>query len=186
MAVIVREIRSDDLEQIMEWRMDPDITKFMNTNPKLTIEGQKKWFEKIKTDDSVQYWIIEKDGKPVGVINLAEIDMERRRTSWGYYVGDKEARSFKMALALEMSLYDYVFDVLGLDELYGTVLSINAGVIRLHRLCGSRVISEVKGEIEKDGVKYDNTHMSITRKEWNEIRASMKYEKIDFGTKKCD
>lgn len=34
-----RLIKPDDLEMIMDWRMRPEITRYMNTDPKLTIEG---------------------------------------------------------------------------------------------------------------------------------------------------
>ena len=44
MSIHLREIREEDLELIMQWRMDPDITRYMNTDPKLTPEGQRKWF----------------------------------------------------------------------------------------------------------------------------------------------
>ena len=47
MSIRLRELREDDLENIMRWRMDPDITRYMNTNPKLTLEGQRKWFKAI-------------------------------------------------------------------------------------------------------------------------------------------
>ena len=44
MAITLREIAEEDLELIMKWRMSEDVTKYMNTNPKLTIEDQKKEF----------------------------------------------------------------------------------------------------------------------------------------------
>ena len=31
MSVTLRKINEGDLEQIMRWRMDPDITRYMNT-----------------------------------------------------------------------------------------------------------------------------------------------------------
>ena len=37
MGVTLREIREEDLENIMRWRMAPDITRYMNTNPELKI-----------------------------------------------------------------------------------------------------------------------------------------------------
>ena len=48
MAVTLSEIRTEDLENIVRWRMDEDITRYMNTNPKLTLEGQKKWLAGIR------------------------------------------------------------------------------------------------------------------------------------------
>ncbi|MBP5223093.1 MAG: hypothetical protein J6Z35_08030 [Lachnospiraceae bacterium] len=50
--------------------MDPDITKYMNTNPKLTPEGQKIWFEKISNNPDVSYYMILVDGQEAGVLNL--------------------------------------------------------------------------------------------------------------------
>jgi len=38
------------LELIMNWRMSSDITRYMNTDPVLTIESQKKWFSSFQKD----------------------------------------------------------------------------------------------------------------------------------------
>lgn len=38
MSLELRKIKRDDLEMIMNWRMDPDVTKYMYTDPKLSIE----------------------------------------------------------------------------------------------------------------------------------------------------
>ena len=180
MGTTLREIKEDDLEMIMNWRMDPDVTKYMNTNPKLTLEGQKKWLSSLQNDDNVQYWVIESDGIPVGLINLADIDWKEKTSSWRYYIGEKKFRTLKLAISLEMSLYDYVFDVLGFTELHNEVLSLNEGVVKLHIACGSHVVKEVQAEVEKEGVRYDVTHVSITNDKWNSIRNNKKYEKINF------
>ncbi len=180
MAVNLRSIKESDLELIMQWRMDPDITRYMNTNPKLTLDSQKKWLSFIKTSDNVRQWMIEVNEMPAGIINIAGIDWEKRNASWGYYIGEKKLRSLRTSLSLEMSLYDYVFDILGLEELHNEVFSLNTGVIKLHEACGSRIINEVKGEVEKEGVSYDVTHMSITADEWRNIRKGKKYERIAY------
>ena len=70
MNVVMTRIRESDLEMVMDWRMRPYVTEFMNTNPVLTIEGQKKWFERIKDQDDQINWIIHCDDKPIGLINV--------------------------------------------------------------------------------------------------------------------
>ncbi|MCR5796743.1 MAG: UDP-4-amino-4,6-dideoxy-N-acetyl-beta-L-altrosamine N-acetyltransferase [Eubacterium sp.] len=180
MNISLRDIRGDDLEMIMKWRMDPDITRYMNTNPKLTLEGQRKWLASLESNSKVKYWLIEKDLRPIGVINMADIDYDNKNSSWGYYIGEKDARSLKLAISLEMSLYDYVFDVLGFEELHNEVFSLNSGVVKLHLACGSHITKEVKDEVDKEGISYDITHISITSDEWNAIKLSKKYEKINF------
>lgn len=36
-----RRIQECDLELLRQWRMQPDITKYMNTDPQITVEDQK-------------------------------------------------------------------------------------------------------------------------------------------------
>lgn len=180
MGTTLRRIEESDLEQIMHWRMDPDITKYMNTDPQLTIEGQKEWLKRIEADDTVMYWLIETDGIPAGVICLIQIDWKNKTSSWGYYIGEKQCRSLKQALHLEMSLYDFVFDILGFDSLHNEVFALNAGVIKLHEACGSSIVRVGKDEVSKNGESYDIVHINIDRAQWESIRGNKKYDKIEY------
>lgn len=180
MSVTLRELREEDLEKVMRWRMDPDITRYMNTDPKLTLEGQKKWFAAVKENRDVRYWMILVEGEPAGVINLTGLENPQGDLGWAYYVGEKRLRSMKTALSLEMSLYDYVFDVLKKRAVYGDVFSLNRGVIQLHKLCGCEVVEEKKGHVSKGGVSYDVTFLRMTDRLWQCVRPGKKYEKIEF------
>lgn len=180
MAAALRQITEDDLEMIMNWRMSEAVTKFMNTNPKLTLEGQKKWLASLEKNDKARNWMIEVDGNPAGVISLIDVDWENGNTSWGYYIGEEKLRSLKLAISLEMSLYDYCFDILGFKEIHNEVFKLNEGVWKLHIACGNRIVKEVQGEVTKEGVSYDVVHLSIERDEWFELRKNKKYEKIHF------
>lgn len=181
MSVTLRKILEEDLENIMRWRMAPDITKYMNTDPKLTLEGQKKWFTEIQADSNVRYWMILADGIPAGVINLTGLDRPDGDLGWAYYMGEKRLRSIQTALALEMSMYDYVFDILKKHAVYGDVFSLNKGVIQLHKLCGCEIVEEKKSHICKNGVYFDVTFMRMTAERWRRIRTEKKYEKIQFS-----
>lgn len=101
--ITLRAITKKDLEKIMHWRMDPDITRYMNTDPKLTLEGQKKWFSSIEKNPDVRYFMIMVDGEDAGVINLTGLTDPSGSVGWAYYVGEKRLRSMKTALALEMT-----------------------------------------------------------------------------------
>lgn len=180
MATTLRLITEDDLEMIMNWRMSESVTRFMNTNPKLTLEGQKKWLASLEKNDRARNWVIEVDGNPAGLINLIDADWENGNTSWGYYIGEEKLRSLKLAISLEMSLYDYCFDILGFKEVHNEVFKLNEGVWKLHIACGNRIVKEVQGEVEKEGIAYDIVHLSIERDEWFELRKNKKYEKINF------
>ena len=180
MSVTLRKITEEDLEQIMRWRMDPEITRYMNTDPKLTLEGQKKWFAKVQQDPDVSYWIIQIDGTPAGVIKYTGLTDPAGDLGWAYYVGEKKLRSIQAALALEMSMYDDAFLDLGKNAVYSDVFTLNQGVIQLHKICGCEVVEEKKACVEKNGTAYDVTFMRMTADHWKEIRENKKYEHIVF------
>lgn len=181
MGVTLRSIEEKDLERIMNWRMDEDITRYMNTNPKLTLEGQKKWLASVRANSDVKYWMILVDGQEAGVINLIGLNNPDGDLGWAYYVGEKKLRSIKTAISLEMSLYDYIFDVLGKNALYGDIFTLNQGVIKLHLMCGSEIVEEKKNHVCKEGVYYDVTFMRMTKDKWESIRHTKKYDKIIFS-----
>lgn len=180
MSVTLRKIEESDLENIMRWRMDEDITRYMNTDPQLTLEGQKEWLAAVQRDEDVRYWLIEVEGEPAGVINLKGLTDPEGKFGWAYYVGEKKLRSMKTALSLEMSMYDYAFNELQGTAVYGDIFSLNQGVIQLHKLCGCEIVEEKKNHICKNGVYYDVVYMRMTAERWNSIRATKKYEKIEF------
>lgn len=183
--ITLRKIQEADLENLMNWRMDPDVTRYMNTDPVLTLEGQKKWLEGLEAIEREEkpaslHWIIEIDGQAAGLIQVLGIDWETKLCSWGYYIGEKKLRSLKAALALEMSLYDFAFFNLGMERIHNDVFTENASVIKLHEACGCKVEEIVKGEIVKNGIAYDVAHSYIYKDVWESLRESKKYEKVEF------
>lgn len=180
MSVTLREIREDDLADIMRWRMDEEITRYMNTNPKLTLEGQKKWLAGIRANSDVLYRLIQVDGLPAGVINLTGLKHPDGDLGWAYYMGEKKLRSIQRALSLEMSMFDHAFEVLGKRAVYSDVFTLNKGVIQLHKICGCEIVEEKKHHICKEGIWYDVTYMRMTAERWLSLRDTRKYEKILF------
>lgn len=180
MSVTLRRIREDDLEKIMSWRMDPEITRYMNTNPRLTLQGQKKWYASIKENRDVSYYMIMVDEQDAGVLNLTGLTREDNILGWAYYVGEKKLRSLKTAITLEMGVYDYIFETLQKEALISDVFTQNKGVIQLHLLCGAEIVEEKKNHIEKEGCFYDVTFMRMTAQKWNSIKETKKHEKLLF------
>lgn len=178
----LRPIQENELEMIMNWRMMPEITKYMYTDPKLTIDQQKEWFSSLKGRTDIIAFMIEVDDVPSGILNITDIDNINQRCSWGYYMAIKEKRSLKLAMALEWNLYDYVFDVLNLNKLTGEIFSFNKAVLRIHTMCGSEIEGELKNHIYKNGQFYDVTVTGILKENWYAIRHKFKYDKIPFIT----
>lgn len=178
--VIWRPIREDELELVMNWRMLPEITYYMYTDPQLTIEQQREWYQKSKADTKNETYMIEVNGVPAGVLNITDIDYKNKRCSWGYYVAVKELRSLNLAMMLEWNVYDYAFYHLGLNKVAGEIFSFNKGVLRIHRMCGSTIEGELKEHIYKNGEFYDVTVTGITRNQWEALKGKFNYDKIEI------
>ena len=175
-----RAMKTEDLEMVMNWRMLPDITRYMNTDPKLTIEGQINWFHQQKENPDNYLWIVEVDDVPSGVLTILDLDRQNQKCSSGLYIALKEKRSLELTMLLEWSLYDFVFDTLKLNKYFGEIFSLNKGLIRLKQMCGSEIEGVLRQHIYKNGEFYDITVMAIDKTRWKDIKKKYQYEAIEF------
>lgn len=178
--ISVRSIKEEDLEMIMNWRMQPDVTRYMTTDPVLTLEGQKKWFQKISNSTTDKYWVVCLDNVPVGLYSLTDIDWDNKTTSSGFYIAVAEAKSMYLVLSLQISIRNYVFDTLKLEKMVANIFSDNKASLGVSKLCGNKVIKEVKNEVIKNGKSYDVTYTEITADDWHNMKKPSGYEEIDF------
>lgn len=180
MALELIKVTVDDLESIMNWRMKPEVTKYMYTDPILTLEMQREWFERMQQDDNIKYWVIKFDGVKIGLINICDIDYKNKKCSWAYYIGNTSFRGKGIATMLECNIYDYVFNVLGLNKLCCEVFTFNDKVISIHEKFGSVVEGTLKQHIYINGEFFDVVTMAITKDKWNKIKSNYNYEKISI------
>lgn len=180
MKLVFRKMMEQDLEMVMNWRMQDDVTRFMTTNPTLTIEKQKLWFEKQKQNRNAYYWIVEIDSVSVGVVSIL-MNEDGKRGETSAYIAEKEFKSLPNMVAVIANLLDYYFDVLNADVLYGEVFKENKGVVLINRHLGYHVDGIEKEAVEKDGVKYDVMKLSMQKENWHIRREQIAYEhaKID-------
>ncbi len=176
-----RLIKPDDLEMIMDWRMRPEITRYMNTDPKLTIEGQKKWLQKIQQSETEWSWILEVEGVPAGVVSLGNYDGNKVYT--GVYIAVKEKRSLKLTLYLQWNLYRYAFEYLHVNKVCEEIFSENKAVNRMMDMCGSKREGVLRSHICKNGQYYDMVVRGILKEEWDSMKDNLKYDKIVFELK---
>lgn len=178
MSLRLRKIKECDLENIINWRMMPEVTNYMYTNPILDLEKQKIWFSKIQKSDKDLYWIIEIDNTEIGVLSINNIDRVNKRCTWAYYIGNTSFRGRGIATTLECNIYNYVFDILNFNKLSCEVFEFNDKVIEIHKKFGSEVEGVFKQQIFKNSKFYNIVCMGITKNVWNNIKELYNYEKI--------
>ncbi len=168
----------DHLDKTRQWRMLPEVTRYMYTDPQITFNDQVKWFERIAQDLTVMYWIISFDSEDIGVLCLYDIDWENSQCGWAYYIGETGFRGKGIGSDLECNIYDFVFETLNLSKLWCEVLADNHTVIELHKKHGSEIEEVIKEHIIKQGKSLDAVRMGITKKRWASIRNRYQFGKI--------
>lgn len=180
MDIELRRLTENELELMMNWRMREDITRTMFTDVMLTLDTQKKWFQKIKNSDKEIRWIIWKDGDPIGSMYAVDIDRINNRCETGWFVAEKEGMDIKTVMGLQQNLCDYVFDVLQLNRIYGLVMGNNQYLVRLLQMCGFNKEGVFKQHIFKNGEYYDVISVGLTKDEWSEKKQKIQYPHISI------
>ena len=183
-----RKIVEDDLEMLMHWRMRPDITYYMNSDPQLTMKDQREWYARIQEDEKKSqedgrkgfYWILEVDGVPAGFVSLVDIDWRAKKVHTGVYIAEKEKRSLRLILDIQWNLYRYCFEVLGMNKVCEEVFAENKAVNRLLDMCGSTREGLLRDHVCKNGTYFDVVTRGILRSEWEEKKKNLEYNQIEM------
>src|SRR3954464_3660780 len=93
--LVLREVRLEDSAQIIAWRNDPVLGKFM-TREKLTLTQQEEFFRSYQARADDYYFIAEfkRSRKPAASIALANLDFAAKRGEVARLIVDPGARLF--------------------------------------------------------------------------------------------
>lgn len=152
------------------WRNSPDVRAYMYTDHVIGADEHARWWAGIGLDERRAYWIIELDGQPVGLANLADIDALHGRATWAYYLADPAVRGKGLGSFVEMSVLEEVFRRRRLRKLWCEVLVTNEAVWRLHESFGFHREATFRGHVIKAGQPVDVVGLGIFADEWEAAR----------------
>ena len=113
----LRPVEHTDKDRIFAWRNSPDVRPYMYTDHLISPEEHARWFDGIWGDETRRYWIVELNGKPVGLANLYDVDRRNQRSSWAYYLADPAVRGMGLGSYVEYWVLEYVFEGLNLKPI---------------------------------------------------------------------
>ena len=170
MSVRLRPIRPSDSDRLLAWRNSPDVSAYMYTDHLISPEEHARWFAGALAAGDRAYWIIEDDGAPVGLANIAGLDPSRRRCEWAYYLGEASVRGRGVGAAVEFVMLDHVFAGLGLHKLWCEVLIDNAPVWKLHESFGFVREALYRDHVWKAGRFQDVVGLGLLETDWARVR----------------
>jgi UDP-4-amino-4,6-dideoxy-N-acetyl-beta-L-altrosamine N-acetyltransferase len=153
MRVELRDVQVQDCDRLLAWRNSPDVRRYMYTDHEISRDEHERWFYALA--GRRYYWIIEADGVPVGLVNLADVDFRQKRAAWAFYIGDLSKRGAGIGSAVEREIISTAFDEMRLEKLTCEVLATNEAVCRLHEKHGFKREGVLRGHVIKDGQRVD-------------------------------
>ena len=165
-GVALRRLRLDDLVRVREWRNLPEVARYMYTDHEIGEGEHARWFGDALDRPDRRYWIIELEGRPVGLANLVDISERHRRASWAFYLADEAVRGRGVGSFTERFVLKYAFEDLGLHKLCCEVLGSNDAVVAMHRKFGFVVDGVLRQHIWKTDHFEDVVTLSMTEDDY--------------------
>lgn len=164
--VTLRAVAAHDQERLLAWRNSDAVAPYMYSDHLISEGEHAAWFARLGSNPAVRHWIIELDGAPVGLANLADIDLHNRRCAWAFYLADPAVRGLGVGSFVEYWVIEYVFGVLGLDKLWCEVIESNKAVWRLHEGFGFTREAVFRNHVVKGGEPLDVIGLGLLEREW--------------------
>ena len=170
--IALRPVERSDLEQLRQWRNDPEIRQRTREWKALTSQDQERWFERItgphRTDHmfvvtrsthGLLAGVIEIE-RVIGVIGLCGWNMHDRHAEISFYMGDKTQRGkgyMKNALAM---LIDWGFQQ-GLHRIWAEVYDFNIPSVKLLEKLGFAAEGRQREHVFREGRFVDSLIMGL-------------------------
>lgn len=138
-GVTLSRITADDIELLRYWRNQQSVKMYMDYREYITPEMQKKWFESINNKFNY-YFIIEFEGKKVGMINAKNFSYENGFGEGGIFIWDADYINSFAAVFSTLCLLNFVFFKVKLCEYsHARILRDNDRAIHYNMLIGYKL-----------------------------------------------
>lgn len=172
LMINVRKPEIADLDRIAQWlSSDAYIDNIGGTRDMGSsfYEAQAQAMLQDNADDfSVNKYFIVEDRftkRPVALTMLCKIDWKNRHAEYAYIIGESDYRATLTAGDLNLVMYNYFFNGLNLNKVYGFVFAQNEASNRINNFGGS-CDGTLRMHKFQGGVPSDIRIFSITRNEF--------------------
>lgn len=163
--VDLRPLSPDDADITLQWRQG-NRARYLNSGAS-SVEQQANW---ISGRPASEYnWIIQlKDGSPIGMLSLVDIDERNSRAETGrFLIGDEEkAKGVPAAVEAMGLVYEFAFNTLNLSRLHGMISADNTLMIKWQKYLGMIEEGRLREHYRAEAGTQDAVVLGILRAEY--------------------
>jgi RimJ/RimL family protein N-acetyltransferase len=168
--IYLRPAERSDIPLFVRWLNDRRTTRTLLMFSPLSQIQEERWFDQMLEHQGMDRWHFvvcrRVDDRPVGVIDLHEVDLRNGGASLGILIGDPADTGQGYGGDALRALVGFGFDELRLERIQLDVFDDNEGARRLYERVGFRHEGTLRRAVYRDGVFHDLHRMAILRDEW--------------------
>jgi D-alanine-D-alanine ligase len=151
---------------LVKWFNDKKIGEFMES-PDHEYD-EEELYESFKEKSKDKSFIFYYENKPVGYINIYEIDYVNKKAEFSFLIGEKEFQGKGLSKESLIFIKRYVFEYLKLNSLFATIISLNIPSIRSLESGGFTRIGIKRENCLIKGQFVDEVFLDMTAKDYFE------------------
>lgn len=151
----LRKFQFEDIPLKIEWINNSANNEYLHYDLPLEYEKTCKWFESINDKTDRIDWVIEYEGRPVGLIGILNIDLKNLKGEDYVVIGDASIKGKGIAVRAGILNMAYAFNVVGLNKLYGYVDVGNIASVRQCQKRGGNIEGYLRADIVRNGKPVD-------------------------------
>lgn len=174
--IYLRPLLKEDLQELVVWINDPEITQFLKATYPLSHHHEEKWYEKVmqsKGEDVTFVIALQETHELVGIMGLHKINQLHQRACTGSVLG-KKFWGLGYGTEAKMLVLEYAFNTLNLRKICSEVYATNPRSKRCLEKCGYREEGVLKEHVFKNGSFVDVYQMAVFRDSFLKLWAEYK------------
>ena len=168
--IYLRPAERTDVPLFVRWFNDRRTTRTLLVFSPLSEIQEERWLDQMLEHQGKDRWHFvvcrRADDRPVGVLDLHEVDLRNGGASLGILIGDPADTGQGYGGDALRALVGFGFDQLRLERIQLDVFDFNQGARRLYERVGFRYEGTLRRAVYLDGAFHDVHRMAILRDEW--------------------
>jgi RimJ/RimL family protein N-acetyltransferase len=168
--VYLRPGERRDIPLFVRWMNDLRTTRTLLMISPISEAIEERWFDQMLEHHGKGRWFFvvcrRADDRPVGSIDLHEVDLRNGSASLGIAIGDPADTGQGYGTDALRALVGFGFDQLRLERIELDVYDYNDGARRVYERVGFRLEGTLRHALYRDGAFHDVHRMAILRDEW--------------------
>ena len=163
----LRPLREEDLPLKVKWYNDPDIRRTLLVDEFFDLDATRQWFAGVKDlDTRLDLTIETREGRPVGLISLLQIDSKNRTAEIIIVIGEKEYWGRGVMAEAESLLIGWAFQQLALDKIWAVAMPDNLASLITMKKIGFQIEGTLRQEAVKEGRRLDILRLGLLKKDF--------------------